>query len=74
MDLTPSWMNPELESFRDAVHRFVASEIAPHQQRWREDRYGHEDAARQLQGRHLRKKSTGGGPKTTARREASRRS
>jgi acyl-CoA dehydrogenase len=26
--MTPSWMNPELESFRDAVRRFVASEIA----------------------------------------------
>jgi acyl-CoA dehydrogenase len=35
MDMTPSWMNPELESFRDAVRRFVASEIAPHGERWR---------------------------------------
>jgi acyl-CoA dehydrogenase len=37
--LTPSWMNPELEGFRDAVRRFVASEIAPHQQRWREQQH-----------------------------------
>jgi acyl-CoA dehydrogenase len=36
---TPSWMNPELEGFRDAVRRFVASEIAPHQQRWREQQH-----------------------------------
>jgi acyl-CoA dehydrogenase len=35
MDITPSWMNPELESFRDAVRSFVASEIAPHGERWR---------------------------------------
>ena len=33
--MTPSWMNPELESFRDAVRRFVQSEIAPHGERWR---------------------------------------
>ena len=33
--MTPSWMNPELDSFRDAVRRFVASEIAPHGERWR---------------------------------------
>lgn len=35
MELTPSWTNPELDSFRDAVRRFVASEIAPHGERWR---------------------------------------
>ena len=33
--MTPSWMNPELEGFRDAVRRFVNSEIAPHGERWR---------------------------------------
>lgn len=27
-------MNPELEGFRDAVRRFIASEITPHQERW----------------------------------------
>ncbi|MFC4930416.1 acyl-CoA dehydrogenase family protein [Massilia sp. GCM10023247] len=39
MDLTPSWMNPELESFRDAVRRFVASEVAPHGERWRQQQH-----------------------------------
>jgi acyl-CoA dehydrogenase len=39
MDLTPSWMNPELEAFRDAVRRFVASEIAPHGERWRHQQH-----------------------------------
>jgi acyl-CoA dehydrogenase len=33
--MNPSWMNPELEGFRDAVRRFVNSEIAPHGERWR---------------------------------------
>lgn len=37
--MTPSWSNPELESFRDAVRRFVASEIAPHGERWREQQH-----------------------------------
>ncbi|MCE3605894.1 acyl-CoA dehydrogenase family protein [Massilia sp. P8910] len=36
---TSSWMTPELEGFRDAVRRFVASEVAPHQQRWREQQH-----------------------------------
>jgi acyl-CoA dehydrogenase len=44
--LTPSWMNPELEGFRDAVRRFVASEIAPHQQRWREQQHVDRDVWR----------------------------
>ena len=35
----PSWMNPELESFRDAVRRFVAAEVAPHQERWRRQQH-----------------------------------
>ncbi|MFC5480143.1 acyl-CoA dehydrogenase family protein [Massilia suwonensis] len=40
MDLmTPSWMNPELEGFRDAVRRFVASEIVPHGERWRQQQH-----------------------------------
>ena len=39
MDLSPSWMNPELESFRDAVRRFVASEVAPHGERWRQQQH-----------------------------------
>jgi acyl-CoA dehydrogenase len=37
--MTPSWMNPELESFRDAVRRFIASEIAPHGERWRQQQH-----------------------------------
>lgn len=36
---TSPWMTPELEGFRDAVRRFVASEVAPHQQRWREQQH-----------------------------------
>ena len=39
MDLPPSWMNPELESFRDSVRRFVASEVAPHGERWRHQQH-----------------------------------
>ncbi|MGX4641993.1 acyl-CoA dehydrogenase family protein [Massilia sp. SYSU DXS3249] len=37
--MTASWMNPELESFRDAVRRFVASEVAPHGERWRKQQH-----------------------------------
>ncbi|MEX5744987.1 acyl-CoA dehydrogenase family protein [Massilia sp. X63] len=33
--LASPWMNEELAAFRDAVRRFVAGEIAPHQDRWR---------------------------------------
>lgn len=33
MEIVPSWTNPELDGFRDAVRRFVASEIAPHGER-----------------------------------------
>jgi acyl-CoA dehydrogenase len=32
-------MTPELESFRDAVRRFVAHEVAPHQERWRKQQH-----------------------------------
>ncbi|PIL46122.1 acyl-CoA dehydrogenase [Massilia eurypsychrophila] len=32
-------MNPELEGFRDAVRRFVDSEVAPHQQRFRDQQH-----------------------------------
>ncbi|MDQ2987659.1 MAG: acyl-CoA dehydrogenase family protein [Pseudomonadota bacterium] len=39
MDLTSPWMNPELEGFRDAVRRFVDSEITPHQQRFKEQQH-----------------------------------
>ena len=39
MDLTSPWMNAELEGFRDAVRRFVDSEITPHQQRFKEQQH-----------------------------------
>jgi len=39
MEITPSWTNPELGGFRDAVRRFVASEIAPHGERWRQQQH-----------------------------------
>jgi len=39
MEILPSWTNPELDGFRDAVRRFVASEIAPHGERWRQQQY-----------------------------------
>jgi len=39
MEIVPSWSTPELETFRDAVRRFVASEIAPHGERWRQQQH-----------------------------------
>jgi acyl-CoA dehydrogenase len=39
MNPTSPWMNPELEGFRDAVRRFVASEITPHQQRFKDQQH-----------------------------------
>jgi acyl-CoA dehydrogenase len=39
MNITSPWMTPELESFRDAVRRFVAHEIVPHQERWRKQQH-----------------------------------
>jgi len=33
------WMTSELEGFRDAVRRFVGSEIVPHQERWRKQQH-----------------------------------
>jgi acyl-CoA dehydrogenase len=33
------WMNAELELYRANVRRFIAAEIVPHQQRWREQRH-----------------------------------
>jgi acyl-CoA dehydrogenase len=39
MNYESPWMNEELHSFRDAVRRFVASEVTPHQQRWREQQH-----------------------------------
>jgi len=34
-----SWMTAELEGFRDAVRRFVDSEIVPNQERWRKQQH-----------------------------------
>jgi acyl-CoA dehydrogenase len=39
MNLSSPWMTPELESFRDAVRRFVAHEVVPHQERWRKQQH-----------------------------------
>jgi len=39
LTLTSPWMTPELETFRASVRRFVAGEIVPHQQRWREQQH-----------------------------------
>lgn len=39
MNLTSPWMNPELEGLRDAVRRFVDSEITPHQQRFKQQQH-----------------------------------
>jgi acyl-CoA dehydrogenase len=39
IDITPSWTNPELDSFRTAVRRFVEQEITPHQERWRSQQH-----------------------------------
>ncbi len=33
------WMTPELDGFRDAVRRFVGTEVAPHQERWRKQQH-----------------------------------
>jgi len=35
MQIKPGWMTPELDSFRDAVRRFVDAEVVPHQERWK---------------------------------------
>ncbi|KIF82778.1 acyl-CoA dehydrogenase family protein [Noviherbaspirillum autotrophicum] len=39
MTYTSPWMTPELDGFRDAVRRFVATEIAPHQDTWRKQQH-----------------------------------
>ncbi|MFZ6742572.1 acyl-CoA dehydrogenase family protein [Undibacterium sp. JH2W] len=39
MQIKPSWMTPELESFRDAVRRFVTVEVTPHQEHWRKQQH-----------------------------------
>lgn len=37
--LPSPWMTPELEGFRDAVRRFVGSEVAPHAERFRQQQH-----------------------------------
>ena len=37
--LPSPWMTPELEGFRDAVRRFVGSEVAPHAERFRQKQH-----------------------------------
>ncbi|WP_229457919.1 acyl-CoA dehydrogenase family protein [Massilia glaciei] len=39
MDTTSPWMDAELEGLRDATRRFVASEVTPHQERWRKQQH-----------------------------------
>jgi len=39
MNYQSAWMTPELESFRDAVRRFIASEITPHQEAWKQQQH-----------------------------------
>lgn len=39
MQIKPSWMTPELETFRDAVRRFVDAEVTPHQEHWKKQQH-----------------------------------
>ncbi|HEX7647306.1 MAG TPA: acyl-CoA dehydrogenase family protein [Noviherbaspirillum sp.] len=39
MHTTSPWMNPELESFRDAVRRFLEAEVVPHRERWNKQQH-----------------------------------
>ena len=39
MEYTSPWMNAELEGFRDAVRRFVETEIVPNQEHWRKQQH-----------------------------------
>ncbi|MDO8650777.1 MAG: acyl-CoA dehydrogenase family protein [Undibacterium sp.] len=39
MNYSSAWMTPELESFRDAVRRFIAAEIVPHQEDWKKQQH-----------------------------------
>lgn len=40
------WMNEELEIFRDAARKFIASELAPHEERWRKQQHVERDVWR----------------------------
>ena len=39
IDPSSPWMNEELGAFRDAVRRFVAGELTPHQEAWRKQQH-----------------------------------
>jgi acyl-CoA dehydrogenase len=39
MNTSKPWMNAELESFRDAVRRFINAEIMPHQEKWKKQQH-----------------------------------
>ncbi|MFZ6752758.1 acyl-CoA dehydrogenase family protein [Undibacterium sp. Dicai25W] len=39
MNYTSPWMCSELESFRDAIRRFVESEVTPYQEHWRKQQH-----------------------------------
>ena len=39
MNYTSTWMCSELESFRDAIRRFIEAEVTPHQERWRKQQH-----------------------------------
>mgnify|MGYP000654466284 FL=1 len=39
MEYSSPWMNAELEGFRDAVRRFVETEIVPNQEHWRKQQH-----------------------------------
>lgn len=39
MHYQSAWITPELESFRDTVRRFIATEITPHQEAWKQQQH-----------------------------------
>ncbi len=39
MTYTSPWMNAELEGFRDAARRFIAAEILPYQDKWKQQQH-----------------------------------
>ena len=39
MNYLSPWTSPEIEGFRDAVRRFVDTEIVPHQEKWRKQQH-----------------------------------
>ncbi len=39
MSYQSSWITPELDSFRDTVRRFIATEITPHQEAWKQQQH-----------------------------------